>query len=104
MTLNITQASTERFLSRYFQGALYKYVTKSSCNNGNYSVIIILWGSGVNPGEVVGRDLQILGKGDRRGSWTGHEILCQHVQDVHVCSTVMTFEEKLNNLPRSSCK
>ena len=40
------------------------------------------------------------------GSWTGREILLYlysyYVQDV--CSTVVTFEEKLHTLPRSSCK
>jgi len=39
MTLNITQASTERFLSRYLQGALYKYVT---LQNHRVTMVIIV--------------------------------------------------------------
>ena len=35
------------------------------------------------------------------GSWN---IISYHVQEVHVCSKVVTFEEKWNNLDRSCCK
>jgi len=40
----------------------------------------------------------------RRGSWTGRKILLYLIIVEEVCSKVVTFEEKYNNLPRNSCK
>src|SRR6218665_2466630 len=42
-------------------------------------------------------------QGESLGSWTGRELLLYLIIQ-EVCSKVVTFEEKRNNLPRSSCK
>ena len=67
---------------------------------------------GVNAGGVGGCDPQILGRGgheDRRGSVGGRGRVIKYYyilscRLLEVCSKVVTFEEKYNNLPRSSCK
>ena len=62
------------------------------------------WGAGRGP-QICGRDRGVA----RRASWGRREswgslniIISYHVQEV--CSKVVTFEEKQNNLSRSSCK
>src|SRR6218665_2613733 len=60
-----------------------------------------------------GGDPHILGRGSCGGCREGRRwivdgsrniIISYHVHEVHVCSKVFTFEEKLNNLARGSCK
>ena len=83
---------------------------KCRAHTGRY-VVKFLDARVVNPGEVGGDYPQILGRGVvgrvagvswgvSDGSW--NIIISYHVQEV--CSKLVTFEEKYNNLPRSSCK